>query len=52
MVQKANRSCRLSVDYRVVNRKKVKDNFSIPIIDHLLDELNGAVIFLKLDSHA
>ena len=37
------------VDYRELNKQIVKDKFSIPIIEELLDELAGAVIFTKID---
>ena len=49
LVGNKDRSWRLCVDYRDLNKHTVKNMFPIPLVDDLLDELEGSSIFSKID---
>lgn len=49
LVKKKTGDWRLYVDYRRLNAMTIKNKYPLPIIDELLDELNGASWFSSLD---
>ena len=48
-VKKKDGTLRLCVDYRQLNKMIVKNKYSLPKIDDLLDQLKGASVFSKID---
>jgi len=51
MVLKKYGEWHMCPNFRALNKLMVKDKFPIPVVDDLLDELNGAQFFTKLDLH-
>ncbi|KAL0553629.1 hypothetical protein IC582_007529 [Cucumis melo] len=48
-VMKKDGSMRLCIDYRELNKVTVKNIYSLPKIDDLFDQLQGATVFSKID---
>ncbi|GFV77912.1 hypothetical protein TNCV_661 [Trichonephila clavipes] len=49
VVKKKDGKSRVCIDYRRLNRKLIKDNYPVPLIDDILDCLQNAKIFTTLD---
>ena len=49
LVRKKSGELRYCIDYRALNEKTVKDNYSLPLIDDCLDSLYGKKLFSVLD---
>jgi hypothetical protein len=48
-IKKKDGSMRLCIDYRVLNKLTIKNRYPLPRIDGLLDQLQGAKVFSKID---
>ncbi|XP_016185575.1 uncharacterized protein LOC107627238 [Arachis ipaensis] len=49
LVKKKNGGMRLCVDYRQLNKVTVKNKYPLPRVDDLMDQLQGAGVFSKID---
>ena len=49
LTSRKNGDPRLCVDYRVLNKKIIRDRYPLPLIEDLLDRLQGAKVFSTLD---
>lgn len=48
-VKKKDETMRMCIDYRQLNKVTVKNKYLLPIIDDLFDQLQGAIIFSKIN---
>lgn len=48
-VRKKDRSFRLCIDYRQLNKLIIKNRYPLPRINDLFDQLRGAGVFSKID---
>ena len=49
LVNKKDGAMRLCIDYRQLNKVTIKNNYHLPRIDDLIDQLRGATIFSKIE---
>ena len=47
--KKKDRTLRLGIDYRQLNRVTIKNRYPFPRIDDLFDQLRGARVYSKID---
>ncbi|XP_022961439.1 uncharacterized protein K02A2.6-like [Cucurbita moschata] len=49
VVKKKDETLRLCIDYEALNKVTIKNKYSLPRIDDLFDQLQGASVFSKMD---
>lgn len=49
VVKKKDGTPRVCIDYRALNKNIVKDNYPLPLIDDILEKLEGVTTFSKID---
>jgi len=49
LVEKKDGTMRMCIDYRLLNKKMIKNRYPIPRVDDLIHELHGAKYFSKID---
>ena len=49
---KKDKTLRLCIDYRQLNRVTIKNQYPLPRIDYLFDQLRGARVYSKIDLRA
>jgi hypothetical protein len=48
-IRKKDGSRRLCIDYRQLNKATIKNQYPLPRIDDLFDEMKGVMVFSKID---
>ena len=48
---KKDKTLRLCIDYRQLDRVTIKNRYPLPRIDDLFDQLRGARVYSKIDLH-
>ena len=48
-IRKKDGSWRLCIDYRQLNKATIKNQYALPRIDDLFDQMKGATMFSKID---
>ena len=49
LVKKKDGTLQMCIDYRVLNKRTIKNRYPIPHINELIDKLHGACYFTKND---
>ena len=52
MVIKKDGSWHMCPNYRQINKIIIKGKFIIPVIDEILDEMHGEILYTNLDIHS
>ena len=52
LVKKKDRTWKMYIDYKKLNKSTIKDKYLIPMIEKLLDKLHGSTLFSKINLKA